>query len=68
VIRSYPSPSALVEVAEARAARVRIRSHLFEIASEEDLLRLKQIAKSARSAPGDAEDIAFLDARRKRSD
>jgi hypothetical protein len=28
-----------------------------------DLLRLKRIARSARSAPGDAEDVAFLEAR-----
>jgi len=29
----------------------------------EDLLRLKRIAQENRSAPGDAEDIAFLEAR-----
>ena len=39
----------------------------FDIASETDLLQLKKIAQAARSAPGDAEDIAFLEARRKRS-
>jgi hypothetical protein len=38
---------------------------MFENASEKDLLRLKQIARVARSAPGDAEDIAFLEARLK---
>jgi hypothetical protein len=40
---------------------------VFEIASEQDLLRLKRIAKAARSAPGDAEDIAFLESRRRHS-
>jgi hypothetical protein len=34
------------------------------VASEEDLLRLKKIARRDRPAPGDAEDIAFLEARR----
>jgi hypothetical protein len=38
---------------------------VFDVASEPDLLRLKKIAKAARSAPGDAEDIAFLERRRK---
>jgi preprotein translocase subunit SecA len=32
-----------------------------------DLLRLKELAKASRSLPGDAEDIAFLEARRARS-
>lgn len=56
-----------IEAAElsARATRMKIQSHLFEIASEADLLRLKQIAAAARSAPGDAQDIAFLEARLK---
>lgn len=49
------------------ATRIKIRSHPFTIASEEDLLRLKKIAQKARSAPGDAEDIAFLESRRKPS-
>ncbi len=60
----FPIPAA--ELAE-RATRTKIRAHVFEVASEHDLLRLKRIAKSERSAPGDAEDIAFLEARRKRS-
>ncbi|HYN40453.1 MAG TPA: hypothetical protein VE129_01650 [Thermoanaerobaculia bacterium] len=33
------------------------------IASEADLLRHKEIARRHRSSPGDAEDIAFLEAR-----
>jgi hypothetical protein len=40
---------------------------MFDIASEADLLRLKKIARAARSAPGDAEDIAFLESRQKDS-
>jgi hypothetical protein len=39
----------------------------FDIASEQDLLRLKRIAKAERSVPGDAEDIIFLESRRKGS-
>jgi hypothetical protein len=47
--------------------RFQIRTHVFKIASEQDLLRLKRIATAARSAPGDAEDIALLESRRKSS-
>lgn len=57
----FPIPAATLA---ERATRARIRSQVFDIASEPDLLRLKRIAKKARSAPGDAEDIAFLEARR----
>jgi hypothetical protein len=60
----FPIPA---EKLVQRAIRIRIRSHAFTIASEEDLLRLKRMARAARSAPGDVEDIAFLEARRKRS-
>ncbi len=48
---------------DARAAKMKIRSHVFAIASDEDLLALKRIAAAARSAPGDAEDIAFLESK-----
>ncbi len=48
-----------------RAHRLKIQGRLFDIASERDLLELKTIARAARDAPGDAEDIAFLEARRK---
>ena len=48
-----------------RATRTRIRAHRFAVASEDDLLRLKQIAHAARSAPGDVVDIAFLESRRR---
>ncbi len=56
----YPVPAATLA---ARATRRTIRSRLFHIASEPDLLRLKQIAHANRAAPGDAQDIAFLEAR-----
>lgn len=59
----FPLPaSTLAE----HATMLKIRSHFFRIASEDDLLRLKRIAHRDRSAPGDAEDIAFLEARRAR--
>ena len=45
----------------SRATRMKIQSHLFEIASAADLLELKKIAAAARSFPGDAQDIAFLE-------
>jgi len=60
----FPIPAAKLA---ARATRTRIRAYVFDIASERDLLRLKRIARTARWAPGDAEDIAFLESRRKRS-
>jgi hypothetical protein len=60
----FPIPA---ERLAENATRLRIRSHAIAIASEEDLLRLKRIAMAARSAPGDAEDIAFLESRGKRS-
>jgi hypothetical protein len=59
----FPIPAA--ELAD-RANRLTIHRYAFSIASDEDLLRLKKIAKAARSAPGDAEDIAFLESRRAR--
>jgi hypothetical protein len=46
-----------------RATKVKVRSRAWRVASEEDLLRLKKLAQADRSAPGDAEDIAFLEAR-----
>jgi hypothetical protein len=60
----FPIPAA--KLAE-HATRIKIRTQVFDVASEQDLLRLKRIAKAARSAPGDAEDIAFLESRRKSS-
>ncbi len=51
------------ELAE-RATPTRIRAHRFDVASEDDLLRLKQIARAQISAPGDLVDISFLEGRR----
>ena len=62
----FDFPILAAKLAE-HATRTKIRSYVFDIASEQDLLRLKRIAKAARSSPGDAEDIAFLEARRKSS-
>jgi predicted nucleotidyltransferase len=59
----FPIPAAKLD---ERAARIKIRSHVFRIASVEDLLKLKKIARRHRSVPGDADDIAFLQARRER--
>jgi hypothetical protein len=54
----YPLPAK--ELA-GRATRMKVRSHVLLVACTEDLLQLKRIASSRRSAPGDAEDIAFLE-------
>jgi hypothetical protein len=48
-----------------RSRRMTVRSHVFEIASDQDLLRLKRLAKADRSVPGDAEDILFLERRQR---
>ena len=58
----FPVPAA--ELAKG-ARRRKIRSRALRVASEDDLLRLKKIAQAQRSAPGDAEDVAFLESRRK---
>lgn len=47
----------------ANATPRRIASSRFLIASERDLLRLKRMAMAGRAAPGDAEDVAFLESR-----
>jgi hypothetical protein len=57
----FPLPAALLA---RRGTTVRARSRTFLVASEADLLRLKKIARAHRASPGDAEDIAFLEARR----
>ena len=59
----FPLPAA--ELA-GRARKRKVRSRTLRIASEDDLLRLKKIARAGRSVPGDAEDVAFLEARRNR--
>jgi len=57
----FPVPAALLT---RRATTVKVRSRALRVASEADLLRLKKIARAHRASPGDAEDIAFLEARR----
>jgi len=60
----FPIPAAMLA---DRGSPTKVRSYTFCVASEQDLLRLKRIAKAQRSAPGDTEDVAFLEARQKRS-
>jgi hypothetical protein len=57
----FPVPAATLA---KRATRTKIRARVLRVASESDLLRLKKIARDNRVSAGDAEDIAFLDARR----
>lgn len=56
----FPLPAAQLA---AGATRITVRSHGFLVAAEKDLLKLKRIARANRDAPGDAEDIAFLEAK-----
>ena len=58
----FPVPAAQLA---ARATRLTIRSQALLVAGEDDLLSLKRIALAQRVSPGDAEDIAFLEARRR---
>jgi hypothetical protein len=60
----FPVPAAALG---KRARRRKVRSWVFRVASEPDLLRLKKIAYERRSSPEDAVDIAFLEGRRKRA-
>src|SRR5262245_60788487 len=62
VLFDFPVPAATLV---ASATRLTVGSHPFLIASEADLLKLKRIAQKDRSYPGDAQDIAFLEARRR---
>jgi hypothetical protein len=62
LLLDFPIPAA--KLAE-HATRIKIRTHPFDVASEEDLLHLPRIAQAARSARGHAEDIAFLESRRR---
>jgi hypothetical protein len=57
----FPVPASQLS---ERATRMTVRSRAFLVASEDDLLNLKRIAHANRVSPGDAEDIAFLEARR----
>lgn len=61
----FPLPAATLA---ERAVQTKIRSHVLPVASEADLLQLKKIARAKRSFAGDAEDIAFLEARHTRRD
>jgi hypothetical protein len=58
----FPIPA---ETLRQGATRRKVRSRVFRVASENDLLRLKRIAAAHRRVPSDAADIAFLEARRK---
>jgi len=58
----FPVPAATLLEGSTRR---KVRSHVFRIASEEDLMRLKKIAAAERQLASDTEDIAFLEARRK---
>ena len=60
----FPIPA--IELTK-NATKMKISSQIIPIASEKDLLRLKKIAKSARSSPRDAQDIDFLKKRGKKS-
>jgi hypothetical protein len=60
----FPIPAATLA---EHATRTKVRAVVFRVASETDLLRLKRIAHARRLSPADAQDIAFLEARRKRS-
>jgi len=57
----FPLPAAALA---ERATTARIGSIQLRVAAEADLLQLKMLARAGRSSPGDAEDIAFLEARR----
>jgi hypothetical protein len=57
----FDFPVAAAELA-ANAVETRIRGRVLNVASAQDLLRLKEIAVNNRSAAGDAQDIEFLKA------
>jgi hypothetical protein len=61
----FPIPA---ETLRQGATRKKVRSQVFRVASENDLLHLKKIAAAHRRVPSDAEDIAFLEARRKKKE
>jgi hypothetical protein len=53
----FPIPAREVR---GRSTRKKIRSHLFHIASRQDLIRMKEIAAGARRFASDAQDLEFL--------
>jgi hypothetical protein len=63
VLFDFPIPAATLA---QNATRLKIRAQELAIASEDDLLTLKRIASKARTFAGDAQDIAFLEARQRR--
>jgi hypothetical protein len=63
LLLDFPRPAADLAT---RATRLTIRRFPFLVASEADLLDLKRTAAAARSVPGDADDIAFLESRTRR--
>lgn len=62
VLFDFPIPAR--ELA-ARAVPARMAAGVLRVASEPDLLRLKQIARAGRALSTDEQDIAFLEARRR---
>jgi len=62
VLFDFPIPAR--ELAD-RSVPARTPAGVLRVASEPDLLRLKQIARSNRSLSADDHDIAFLESRRK---
>jgi hypothetical protein len=62
VLFDFPIPAATLA---KNATRLKVASREFTIASEGDLLEMKRIASKARSFAGDAQDIAFLEARQR---
>jgi hypothetical protein len=58
----FPIPA---ETLADRASTIKVRSHVLTMASEDDLLKLKRIAQRGRRFAGDAQDIEFLEARRR---
>lgn len=57
LLLDFPIPAA--ELSKT-AQKIKVRSLVIPIASEQNLLRLKKKAQSARKSPSDAQDIAFL--------
>jgi hypothetical protein len=64
---SFDFPIPARELA-GRSMKARTPAGTLVLASEPDLLRLKLIAQSNRTLAGDAQDVSFLEDRRKRLD
>lgn len=61
ILFDFPLPASALA---ANALRLKVGPTMLRVAAESDLLRLKKIARAERSVAGDADDIAFLEARR----